>query len=457
MGRIWAVAKNTFVSSMRMKIALVFMFLLIVLLPVLSLTTTGDGTAMGKMQSFISYGLGLVAFLLSVLTIIVSCYTLSSDIKYKQIYTVVTKPVRRFEIIIGKVLGVMLLDLLLLVVFSTIIYSLTIQMPRIIKPDEDEKIRLDNEFFTARASLKINVDEQEIENRIQQAYNELLKKGQIEEGRTKEGVMKDLRDAEKFSRHSAEPGSTVMWEFENVKPFEPNETIFLRFKFNASQEPPDKNIYGVWYVGDYRQVQSGQQKMKTPIYAIPRKDAVESKHEFQVPAGAVAADGYLAVIFYNEPMNQTTTMFPVEDGLEVLYKTGSFGNNFVRAVTVIFVRLVFFAVLGVSLSTWLGFPVAILCCFTVFGTGVINGFVVQSFHYLSQNIKIFYTYVIQPLIWLLPKFDESFNIDKYIIEARQIDIIFMAQAIGVLLLKSLILLLAGFLIFARREIAKVIV
>ncbi|MGA2914480.1 MAG: hypothetical protein ABSE89_00425 [Sedimentisphaerales bacterium] len=457
MGRIWAVAKNTFVSSMRMRIAIVFMFLLVVLLPVLSLTSTGDGTAIGRVQSFISYGLGLVAFLLSVLTIIVSCYTLSSDIKHKQIYTVITKPIRRFELIIGKVLGVVLLDLLLLVVFSSIIYSLTLQMPRFVKTDEDEKARLDNEFFTARAALKIHIDEQKVENRVQEAYNELVKTGQLGEGRTKEGVLKELRDAEKFSRHSAEPGGTVFWEFENVKPMQVDANIFVRFKFNASQEPPDKNIYGVWYVGDYRQIESGQQKMKTPIYGIPRKDTIESRHEFEVPADAVASDGYLAVVFYNEPMNETTTIFPVEDGLEVLYKAGSFSDNFLRATVVIFARLVFLAALGVSLSTWLGFPVAILCCFTVFSMGVINGFVVQSFDYLGKNVKLFYTFVVKPLIWLLPKFDESFNINKYLIEAKQINIVFMAEAIGVLLLKSLILLLAGFLIFAKREIAKVIV
>src|SRR4030042_52486 len=98
MNRIWAVARITFISSMRMKTAIVFMLLLIVLLPTLSLTGTGDGTAMGRVQSFVSYGLGLVVFLLSVLTIIVSCYTLSSDIKHRQIYTVITKPISRFQL-----------------------------------------------------------------------------------------------------------------------------------------------------------------------------------------------------------------------------------------------------------------------------------------------------------------------------------------------------------------------
>ena len=142
MGRIWAVAKNTFVSSMRMRIAIVFMLLLIVLLPILSMTNTGDGTTMGRLQSFISYGLGLVAFLLSVLTIIVSCYTLSSDIKHKQIYTVVTKPIRRCELVVGKVLGVIVLDILLLFVFSSVIYVLTLQMPRLSGTDESELSRL---------------------------------------------------------------------------------------------------------------------------------------------------------------------------------------------------------------------------------------------------------------------------------------------------------------------------
>ena len=457
MGKIWAVARNTFVSSMRMKIAIVSMLLLIVLLPILSLTSTGDGTVIGRVQSFISYGLGLVSFLLSVLTIIVSCYTLSYDIKYKQIYTVVTKPIRRFELIIGKVLGVVILDLLLLAVFSSIIYTITIQMPRFTKTDEAGLARLNSEFFTARAALKMNIDEQAAENRVLETYNELAKAGRLDESHKKEDVLSELRDAEKFSRRSAEPGGMVLWEFEGVKPFDVNENIFIRFKFNASQEPPDKNLYGVWYVGDYRQLKSGQPRIQTPIRTIPRKDVINTLREFEVSADAVAADGYLAVVFYNEPMNETTVIFPMDNGFEVLYKAGNFSDNFIRAVIVIFARLIFLAALGVSLSTWLGFPVAILCCLTVFFMGVINGFVVQSFNYLGQNMAIVYQYTIKPMIWLLPKFDENYNINRYIIDARLIKLSFLALAVGVLMIKSLILLLAGFLIFAKRELAKVII
>ncbi|MBU1260394.1 MAG: hypothetical protein KJ757_05865 [Planctomycetes bacterium] len=457
MGRVWAVARNSFVSAMRMKMAIVFILLLVVLLPIMCITSTGDGTAKGQAQSFVSYGLGLTSFLLSILTIIVSCYSLSSDIKHKQIYTVITKPIRRFELILGKVLGIVVLDLLLLFVFSSIIYTLTIQIPQLSKVQGEELVRLNNEFFTARTALRPDFDEFVIENRANETYRDLERSGQLSESRSKQQVIKELTDSIKYSMYSAEPGGMVLWEFQNVKPSDANESIFIRFKANASQTPPDKNIYGVWYVGDYRQIKYGQEKAKTPIYAVPRKDVVRAAHEFEVPADAVAEDGYLAVVFYNEPANNTTIIFSEEDGFNVLYKAGSFGANFIRAILVIFARLVFLAVLGVSLSTWLGFPVAVLCSLAIFFTGVINGFIVGSFVYLGQNVSLFYKFAVEPLIWLLPKFDQSHNIGKYIIDARLIRTGFLVMSVAALAVKSVVLLSVGFIIFARREIAKVIV
>ncbi|HBG26247.1 MAG TPA: hypothetical protein DDX75_04055 [Phycisphaerales bacterium] len=357
----------------------------------------------------------------------------------------------------GKVLGVVLLDVLLLLVFSSVIYVLALQMPRFVKTTDEELALLDNEFFTARTALKGKYDYEMITARAQQAFKNLQDTGQLDENKNKQAVLKELTEAARYSMFSAEPGGTVIWEFENVKPLDPNDSLYVRFKFNASQVPPDELFYGVWYVGDYRQMKNGQETMKTPIYAVPRKDVSKTIREFQVPAQAVAEDGYLAVLFFNEPENNSTIIFSEEDGLEVLYKAGNFSENYVRAVLVIFSRLIFFAVLGVSLTTWLGFPVAILFCFVVFFTGVINGFITTSFDFIGANLALFYSFTIKPIIWLLPKFDENYNINKYIVDARLINTGFLAMALISLAVKSLILLFAGFIIFAKRELAKVIV
>ena len=101
-----------------MKIAAVFIVLLIVLLPVMGVAMTGDGTLKGRLQTFVSYGISLTSLLLCLLTIIVSTYSLTNDIKQKQIYTVLTKPIHRFQLLFGKLLGVLLLDAALLALLA---------------------------------------------------------------------------------------------------------------------------------------------------------------------------------------------------------------------------------------------------------------------------------------------------------------------------------------------------
>ncbi|MCD4831953.1 MAG: hypothetical protein K8R02_09160 [Anaerohalosphaeraceae bacterium] len=458
MRRVWAVARNTFISAMRMKTAMVFMLLLIVLLPLLCVNSSGDGTIKGRLQSFVSYGLGLVGVLLSILTIIVSCYSLSSDIKGKQIYMVATKPLRRFEIVLGKLFGVLLLDGLLLLVFASVIYALAIQMPRMVNIEQGQTSVLQNEFFTARKALPMKFNSEEIEQAVKNGYTKLLESGELDESRPKQDILKELRNNEIFKRHSVGPGSMVMWEFDNVAPSDANEIIFIRFKYDASQTPADNNIRGLWYLGDYRQIQYGSlEEMKTPIYQMGTKKITDTIHEISFPANAVAWDGYLAVVFQNEPMNNTTVIFPIEDGLEVLYKAGSFSGNFLRVTILLFLKLAFLAGLGVSLSAWLSFPVAILCSFTAYCVGTIHTFVIDSFTYMSAATTILYNFTIKPFIWLLPKFDGEYGVGDYIINARQVSVEFLSVAAVLFLAKALIILAIGILIFSRREIAKITV
>ena len=109
MGSIWAITTNTIKQALRMKIAVAFIVLLVVLLGAMAMIMTGDGTLKGRIQSFVAYGLGLENLLLCLLTIVVAVYSLTSDIKGKQIYTVATKPIQRSWLIIGKLLGTVLL------------------------------------------------------------------------------------------------------------------------------------------------------------------------------------------------------------------------------------------------------------------------------------------------------------------------------------------------------------
>lgn len=459
MRSIWAVAKNTFAKAVRMKIAVVFLLLLVILLPVMSVIMTGDGTTKGKLQSFVSYGLSLTAFLLSLLTIIISTYTLASDMKYKQLYMVLTKPIRRFELLCGKFLGVIMLNFILLLLFSAVIYILTLQIPRITGADTDQLQLLDAQFFTARASLPMVIDRAKIKDEAMQAFEKMKEADQLSEDKTDKQILSGLIKQKELQARAAAPGGELVWEFENIntKSLGPKQNIFIRFKYDASARPPDKKVIGTWVVGDYRQIKYGDGKPKTPIYRATRRDIISTIHEIQFPADAVATDGYLAVLFYNEPVNNTTVIFPIEDGLEVLYKAGTFTTNYIKTVILIFTRLTFLAALGISMSTCLSFPVAILICLSVFFTGMINSFIVESFDYLSLPMTIFYTFTIKPIIWLLPKFDAELSVTKYIVSSEILNVVFLLSATGFLMVKAIIVSLLGALIFSRREIARITV
>ncbi len=458
MRKVWAVATNTIRQALRMKVAAVFILLLLVLLPVMGWTASGDGTLKGRLQTFVSYGMSLTSLLLSLLTIIVSIYSITSDIEHRQIYTVVTKPIRRYQLILGKFLGVVVLDVALLTLFAGILYGVVVLMPRFVHASEEERAQIDNEFYTARASLvppQIDVHEEAMA-----LYKNLEAEDKLEalypNGTPKE-ILKYLGNRLRLQKRAAAVGQALIWEFKNVRPADPNQqSLFIRFKYDVSVTPPDEQVYGDWRIGDLRGLQAGT-PVDTPVYRATRKDPVRKFREIEVPANAVAQDGYLAVGFMNPPLNDTAVLFPIEDGLEVLYKADTFTGNYIRATVLILCRLVFLACLGVMAASFLSFPVAILFCLVIFTTGAASGAIVESFGYMSENVSRIYTYTIQSVIQLLPQFDK-YNPATFLVPARLISWALIGKVVLVMVcFKAALLLLLSLLIFSFRELAKVVV
>lgn len=467
MGKIWAIARNTIAQAMRMKIAAAVIVLLLILLPMMSMIMIGDGTLLGKLQTFSSYGLSLVGLLLSILTIAVSTFTLSDELKRQQIFLVVTKPVRRWQIIMGKFLGVVVLDIILLIFFSGVIYGLTVSVPRLLEVADDEKAIADDQFFTAREGIKVALDIQAAAERARERFKKLkeekgrdwpplkmAEKTGIEERMTEIEVLSIFVQEEMVREQSVEPGRGRVWDFKDIRPWsEPNTMVFVRFKLDSSVAPPDGVIYGLWSVGNLPAYQRGDGSLTTPIYNVERNSPTRTSQEFFVPADAVTQDNYLGVGFVNNP-NLNPSSVTIQE-LEVLYKVGTFGGNFVRAALLMLVRLVFLAALGIALTTWLSFPVAVLVCLVIFSAGLVNGFIVDSIDGLGAGIGQAYMFTVKPLLMLLPRFDDNYNPAGYVVSGRIIRWLFLLKAAGETIgIKSLLLLVLGMLVFRRREVAK---
>ncbi len=452
MHRVWAVSRNTIAQAVRMKVALSVFILLVVLLPLMSMIMTGDGTLKGKLQTFVSYGLSLTSLLLCLLTIIMSSYALSNDVKNRTIYLVATKPIRRFQIVCGKLLGIVIVDIFLLTLFAGIIYGLTMMIPKISGADEAEITQAQKEFFTARVSLTDPVDKDKINELTRQAYEKLQAAGQLPEKMSARRTLQELKGQQIMKASVVEVGTEKVWEFENIHLDENVKSIFVRFKYDVASGPVGVPIDATWLVGDYRQVQMALATPQTPIHWEDRSDAIRTFHEFEIDRSVIAGDGYLAVVFRNLPTNQGTI---VPEEVQVLFQVGGFGGNYFRAVLLILVRLLFLAGLSVSLSTWLSFPVAVLVAMVIFVMGTVNGFINESFEYLSTGASIVYGLTLKPILWFLPQFDAAFNPTGYIVSGKFLSWFFLAKvSLVTVAAKTLLLVLFGIWIFGKRELAR---
>ncbi len=88
----------------------------------------------------------------------------------------------------------------------------------------------------------------------------------------------------------------------------------------------------------------------------PMSLAPDTFHEFQIPPDLFDNNGVLTIVFANP--NDTALLFPLEDGMEVLYPEGGFALNFARGLGIIFCWMALIAALGLGAASFLSFPVA---------------------------------------------------------------------------------------------------
>ena len=84
--------------------------------------------------------------------------------------------------------------------------------------------------------------------------------------------------------------------------------------------------------------------------------APDTFHEFKIAPNLFDDKGDLVIWFRN--LNDTALLFTFEDGMEVLYREGGFGLNFVRGLGIILCWMALLAAMGLAAASFLSFPVA---------------------------------------------------------------------------------------------------
>jgi hypothetical protein len=309
--------------------------------------------------------LSTITALLGLSTLWLACGTLARDIEGCQIQMVAVKPIARWQIWLGKWLGILSLNATLLLISGLGVYGL-LQWRATKLPEAEQKI-LRNEVLVARASARpvapIDAIEQETERQLKAA----LEKTKVSAADLPL-LRQQIKESLKAELQVVPPGFGRAWEIDLgfAKNFIHKQPLFLRVKFNAAEKSPSGTFLGTWQVGIPQKTQYWQ------TYE-PMSLAPDTFHEFEIPPDLFDENGVLTVGFGN--VNNTSLLFPIEDGIEVLYREGGFGLNFARGLGIIFCWMALLAALGLAAASFMSFPVAafasLAALVVVFSTGTL--------------------------------------------------------------------------------------
>ena len=449
-----AIAWLTWKAAFRFRLFLVVAALLLASVVGLPLLIKDDGTARGFTQIVLTYTLGTITALLGLSTLWLACGTLARDIEDCSLQVVAIKPVARWQIWLGKWLGIMSLNAALLTLSGASVYGL-LQWRATRLPADQQKI-LRDEVLVARGSAKPGSLEKEIQAETDRLLRERVQKNPGLKADIVE-VRRQILEQIKAEYQIVPPGYAHEWEIDlsSMSKATNGQPVYLRIKFNAADRSASGTFKGQWWVGVPR---------KTPLWRSEVMSlAPDTFHEFQVPA-YIDDKGKLTVAFANA--NNTALLFPLEDGLEVLYPQGGFGLNFIRGVGIIFCWMALLATLGLASASLLSFPVAAFLSLGVLtlalSSGTISNAVTEGtlMGYNSETgrsghsaLDIIAIPVFRGVLELI-NLAKNFSPIDALSTGRSVSWEDLARAFGqIVLLLSGCIGLVGIIIFNRRELA----
>jgi hypothetical protein len=365
--RLFAIVWLTWKAAFRFRLFLVIALLLLIAVVGLPLLIKDDGTARGFTQILLTYTLSVITGLLGLSTVWLACGTLSRDIEECQIQVLATKPLGRWQIWLGKWLGIVTLNAGLLAIAGTSVYGLLLW--RATKLSDAEQMVLRSEVLVARGSARERDYSKEIAEETDRLLGERLRQEPNLSADVEE-VRRQMNEYVKAGFQLVHPAHARTWEIDlgRMKDRLKERPLQIRFKFHSSDFRMDQTFAGMWRIGVPQKTSLLQREMISL--------AAETFHEFTIPENMFDENGLLTIQFINP--NRVPLLFPIEDGLEVLYPEGGFALNFTRGVAVIFCWMAVLAALGLASASFLSFPVAAFSSLAILGITLSSGTIANT-------------------------------------------------------------------------------
>lgn len=369
---IFWMIKLTIQRSIRSRVSIIVFILLLLFLFVLPLTVLNDGSIKGKVQINLMWTMGGALLLLSFFSLFNSIMNIRADISEKQIYTLEATPITRYQMIIGKLLAVFIMNFILVIFTGLVCYGFTYYdysklkaaneqaEKNLIKSPKDEASLLvkrdfhilTNEVLASRLKIEDYFDIQEM---AEDALQMTKKAGPLK--KSEEETRKELENYYgRLSFFTVPPNAASRPIIFNTVPKPNEETLFYTFSYYLySTNKMEDRIKGIWKIlAVYDQDRSDV----IAVEAVEHAGSVRRSIRFSTDKLVDVKRLY----FVFENYSQNNVYSGVNEKFYLLIPYSSFELNLVKALALILMKLTLISFTGACAASFLTFNVSVFIC-----------------------------------------------------------------------------------------------
>jgi hypothetical protein len=452
---ILGVARTMLEEALRLRIAVVIIAFYLVMLSTMPLVLGSEDRVTYMAQRFLVYSHAMVYVVLGLLTVLLGAYSISKELSTRQAHMTLTKPLARWQYLLGKWLGIVLLDAVLVAVAGVAIYGFTMSIARNPALNDLDRYAVDREVLTAR--LALNPDP--INATWEQMYINVLEENQrldpekygevgdpigslpddakqeivaeavggfytVDGGSSKQYKFEGLADAVAASEASIARGRAILREQAGLS--EQQAEQYVRYVLGRPNELKDETAQQV-SMQVYDELVRELEREKITLVLTPdtspepedqiveitmklnnqpwprpvspgaptprQKLVLETPNDVTIPAHLISPDGTLVITIEvpenrNDGVEQAYIQFNYKDAqIDLYYRVGSFEANLAKAMLVVWLKLVFLAMLGLAAGALMSFPVAAMVGLVVFVAASASGVIDEALSNYASTPK----------------------------------------------------------------------
>ena len=417
--------------------------------------TNSNNNLTDELHLRLKYSLICMSVLVNCSILYLGVFSLRKDIDERRFHTIAAAPVFRFQIWLGKFIGISFTaTTIFLIALATIAISSYLFIANWDKPYTKEELKED--FITSYMECKPDLSQlnrkiqeefsKKLKNLIKQQNSEHDQEGDLEGDKWR--ARKYLLTEIKKEKQIIKPKSKSSWRF-FWDPRKANGNFaFIKFKTYSNNRKI--KVKGIWSIID----ENGKIVWKYDFENYPYLD-----YKIKIPMEKMPKTKNFTLVFNN--IGNTYLIFPIfNNGLTLFYPDRNIFTNCLHFILFSFLGIAITTALALTSASIFSFPVAIFVAFITFSIGNMSNFftnIIQDLNFHNSDfLTFFYKSIISLAIWITQMLKTP-PVSSLFSDGISIPSMNLLQSWGIsFILYFLIIIIIGTKVLKNKELDKIL-